>query len=96
MTVICAAENNLEINNPTANKGDGLKHLCGRLNISGDEVMAIGDSNNDIEMLKYAGLAVAMGNGGELVKQVSDYVTTTNDDGGVALALDRFILKRPS
>ncbi|MDD4691161.1 MAG: Cof-type HAD-IIB family hydrolase [Eubacterium aggregans] len=96
MTVICAAENNLEINNPTANKGDGLKHLCGRLNISGDEVMAIGDSNNDIEMLKYAGLAVAMGNGGERVKQVSDYVTTTNDDGGVALALDRFILKRPS
>lgn len=58
--------------------------------------MAIGDSNNDIEMLKYAGLAVAMGNGGERVKQVSDYVTTTNDDGGVALALDRFILKRPS
>lgn len=92
LTITSAVENNLEINNPTANKWDGLKHLCRHLNIQSTEVMAMGDSNNDYEMLKHAGLAVAMENGIDRVKEISDFITKTNDEHGVAYALEKFIL----
>ncbi len=85
---------NIEINNATANKGNGLKRLCHSLGIHSKEVMAIGDSNNDMEMLKFAGLSVAMGNAAESVKAMSDYITKSNDAHGVAYALDKFILKQ--
>lgn len=89
---ILSSENNLEINNPTASKGDGLRHLCEILGIAAQEVMAIGDSNNDMAMLSYAGLPVAMGNGTEKAKAMAHYVTKTNDEDGVANALNHFIL----
>ena len=92
LTITSAVENNLEINNPTANKWDGLKHLCRHLNIKYTEVMAMGDSNNDYEMLKHAGLAVAMENGIDRVKEISDFITKSNDEHGVAYALEKFIL----
>lgn len=92
LTITSAVENNLEINNPTANKWDGLKHLCRHLNIKYTEVMAMGDSNNDYEMLKHAGLAVAMENGIDRVKKISDFITKSNDEHGVAYALEKFIL----
>lgn len=92
LKIIMAAENNLEINNPTANKGDGLRHLCEHLGIADQEVMAIGDSNNDMEMLKYAGLSVAMDNANANVKKAADYVTADNDHLGVVQALDQFVL----
>ncbi|MEF9918032.1 MAG: Cof-type HAD-IIB family hydrolase [Eubacterium sp.] len=92
MTITSAVENNLEINNPTANKKDGLDHLCQVLKVSHQDIMAMGDSNNDCEMLKYAGFAVAMKNGIDRVKEISDYVTKNNDDHGVAYALEKFVL----
>lgn len=92
LTITSAVENNLEINNPTANKWDGLKQLCKLLGIHSSEVMAMGDSNNDYEMLKHAGLAVAMENGIDRVKEVSDYITKTNDEHGVAHAIEKFVL----
>ena len=52
----------------------------------------MGDSNNDYEMLKHAGLAVAMENGIDRVKEISDFITKTNDEHGVAYALEKFIL----
>ncbi|MDD2415007.1 MAG: HAD hydrolase family protein, partial [Eubacteriaceae bacterium] len=80
------------LNASTANKGDGLFHLCEELGLDRRQVMAMGDSNNDLDMLKFAGLAVAMGNAEERVKRISDFVTTTNDDLGVVKALKQFVL----
>jgi hydroxymethylpyrimidine pyrophosphatase-like HAD family hydrolase len=58
-------------------------------------LMALGDGYNDLEMLKLAGTAVAMGNGVAAVKEVADYITErTNADGGWAEALRRFVLHR--
>lgn len=83
---------NIEINAATASKGDGLRHLCKRLEISPSQVMALGDGNNDISMLEYAGCSVAMGNASEPVKRAAKFVTRSNDDDGVAYAVEKFAL----
>ncbi|MDO4670156.1 MAG: Cof-type HAD-IIB family hydrolase [Aerococcus sp.] len=74
------------------NKAVGLKRLCEHLHIQPEEVMAIGDEHNDIEMLEFVGLGVAMGNANERVKAVANDVTAKNDDDGVALALKKWLL----
>lgn len=84
--------NYLELTHPSVNKGHALAILAEKLNISREEVMAIGDSNNDYPMLEYAGFAVAMGNASERVKGIADAVTTTNNDHGVARAIEKFVL----
>lgn len=63
------------------------------LGIRGEEIMACGDGMNDYEMLKTVGFAVAMGNGHERLKEIADYVTVTNDEDGVAKAIEQFVLK---
>ena len=73
-------------------KSEGLRLLCRHFNITPDEVVAIGDDDNDIDMLEAAGMGVAMGNARENVKKVADYITETNDNDGVAIALERFFL----
>lgn len=83
---------NLEINSATASKGDGLKHLCAILGVPQQQVMAIGDDENDRSMLKFAGLSVVMGNGLDSLKGTADFVTETNDNDGVALAIEKFVL----
>lgn len=85
-------ENNLEVMDLKASKGIGLKILCNELNIDQSQVIAIGDSENDLSMLQVAGLSVAMGNGDENVKLVADYVTDTCDNDGVAKAIEKFVL----
>ncbi|MEW6663012.1 MAG: Cof-type HAD-IIB family hydrolase [Bacillota bacterium] len=82
----------LEFLHPEATKGRGLAALADYLGIPREQVMAVGDSWNDLEMFKYAGLSVAMGNGPADVRAMADYVTKSNDDDGVALAMERFIL----
>ena len=65
------------------------------LNIIGltkDEMIACGDGFNDLSMIKYAGLGVAMGNAQEVVKESANYVTATNDENGVANVVNEFIL----
>mgnify|MGYP003375609359 FL=1 len=52
--------------------------------------MACGDGNNDLEMIRRAGVGVAMENGEEIVKQAADFVTKTNDEEGVAFAIEKF------
>ena len=54
--------------------------------------MAAGDNNNDYQMLAFAGLAVAMGNAIEGIKEISDYVTLSNEEDGVAAAIEKFVL----
>jgi Cof subfamily protein (haloacid dehalogenase superfamily) len=75
-----------------ASKGAGLKHLLDVMKIDPANVIAFGDGENDIEMLQLAGIGVAMGNAMPKLKAVADYVTASNDEDGVALAIERFVL----
>ena len=81
----------MEIMNKGVSKGNALSVLCKLLNIDSQNVMAIGDNENDIPMLKFAGTGIAMGNGEDIVKEMADYVTDTNDNDGVANAINKFI-----
>ena len=83
----------LEINVEGADKGTGLLWLGRQLGIQREEIMACGDSYNDYEMLKAVGFSVAMENGEEVVKEIADYITDTNDNDGVAKAFEKFVLK---
>lgn len=73
------------------NKGSALSWLANRLAIDSTDIFAIGDQENDKEMLLFSGTSVAMGNAVESVKEVADHVTETNDEAGVAKALERFM-----
>lgn len=73
-------------------KATALKRLVEELGYQPEEVMAIGDGNNDIEMLTYAGLGVAMGNATDEVKAIADVETTHCDLGGVAKAIHKYVL----
>ncbi len=81
----------LEILHKGANKGIALKKLAEHLAIEQAEVMAIGDNENDMAMLEYAGIGVAMQNAVEKTKAVADYITTaSNDEDGVKEAIEKF------
>jgi len=83
----------LDILPPDASKGFGVAKLAGIHSIPADQVMAIGDNFNDLEMLEFAGTPVVMGNADpELLERGEFYTTLSNDEGGVAAAIERFIL----
>ena len=81
----------VEVLTKGVNKAFGLEKLAQKLNIQPSEIAAIGDAANDVEMLEYAGLAIAMGNASEEVKAISDIVTDTNENNGVIKAIDNLI-----
>lgn len=81
----------LEFGHPEATKADGIDAVVRYLGINPQEVMAIGDSWNDLEMLEYAGLAVVMGNARDDIKAKADYITLSNEDHGVAAALEELL-----
>ena len=85
---------NIEINAVGVNKGTGLVNLGKMLGIRREEIMACGDGDNDIAMLKEVGFGVAMANAEEKVKAVADYITESNNDEGAAKAIEKFVLKR--
>jgi len=83
----------IDILPPDASKGFGVAKLAGINSITPQEIMAIGDNYNDLEMLDYAGTAVVMGNADpKLLERGEFYTTLSNDEGGVAAAIERFIL----
>lgn len=83
----------LEFLNKEATKGLGLKAVADTLGINKDNIMAIGDNENDLEMFKYARTAVVMKNARDDIKACADYVTETcNDDDGVAEILEKLVL----
>ena len=82
----------LELTEITVNKGVALASLAKLYDIAREDVMAIGDSYNDIEMLEYAGLGVAMGNARPEVQIKANVITGTNQEDGVAQALERYVL----
>lgn len=82
----------LEIMSRQASKANALQVIAEHYGIDRKEVMAIGDSYNDIDMIEWAGLGVAMGNAFAPVKEAADFVTTSNEEDGVAEAIRRFVL----
>jgi hypothetical protein len=74
-----------------ADKGHGLRHLCAHLGLEPATAVAIGDSEVDLPMFAVAGLAVAMGNAGDLVRQHASHVTASADDDGVAVVLESLL-----
>ncbi|SCC14694.1 sugar-phosphatase [Kosakonia oryziphila] len=91
-TVLKSAPYYLEILDKRVNKGTGVKSLAEALNIKQDEIMAIGDQENDIAMIEYAGVGVAMDNAIPLVKEVANVVTKSNLEDGVAYIIEKFAL----
>ncbi|SFC85124.1 Cof-type HAD-IIB family hydrolase [Clostridium uliginosum] len=92
LETVSSGGNNFEIMQHGVSKGNAAKILAEKLGINQKEIMCIGDNENDVSMLKYAGLGVAMGNGCALAKEVADYVTDTNVNDGVAKAIEKFAL----
>lgn len=88
--VTFSLEYNAEINSPTASKGNALKNLCKQLNIKSSEVIAFGDSSNDISMLKFAKYSFAMGNSIDEVKKIAFKTVATNDEDGIVIGLEMF------
>ncbi|HBN97455.1 MAG TPA: phosphoglycolate phosphatase [Firmicutes bacterium] len=82
--VSASASNDIEINRKGINKATGLAEVTALLGIDPSEVVAIGDSLNDLAMIKWAGCGVAMDNAAEIIKEAADYVTGSNDEDGVA------------
>lgn len=91
--VVSSGDNNFEIMMGNSSKGNAVAYLAKSLGIKPEEVMCIGDSENDISMIKYAGVGVAMGNGLDIVKEVADYITDTNNNSGVGKAIEEFVLR---
>lgn len=75
-----------------ASKGFGVKILAERLGIPNRQIMAVGDSGNDLSMLSFAGCAVAMANAETQVKECADHTTLSNNEQGVAAAIRKFIM----
>lgn len=86
----------LEVGHPEATKGRALQELAAWLQVDRSQVLACGDSFNDIEMLEFAGLGVAVGNAPPEIKSRAGYVTASNNEDGVAQALERFVLRSSS
>lgn len=81
----------LEVMHGKANKAEALKVVAEHYGIHKEEVLAVGDSYNDIEMLRWAGIGVAVGNAPQLVKEAADYVTFSNEEEGVAWILQNLL-----
>ncbi|HLZ87380.1 MAG TPA: Cof-type HAD-IIB family hydrolase [Puia sp.] len=80
----------LEVMDSRGSKSNGVRFVCERLGIDPSEIIAMGDNYNDIEMIRFAGMGVAMGNAPDDIKAVADYVTDTNNNDGVRKAMEKF------
>lgn len=92
MEVVSSFDRNFEIMNKGVSKGRAVEILANYYGIVKEEIMCIGDNDNDMSMIKLAGIGVAMGNGIESIKKIAQFITDTNDNDGVAKAIEKFIL----
>ena len=81
----------LEFVSNKASKAKALEYICNELNIESNDVIAIGDGDNDLEMIKYAGFGVAMENGSIKIKESAKFITKSNNDEGVLKALNEIL-----
>lgn len=91
LTVTRTHEILVETTAPGVDKGNGLRHLCQLMGIEPARALVIGDSENDIPMLKAAGYGVAMGNASARLKAVADWIAPDITDDGAAVAMEKFI-----
>lgn len=92
LEIVSSLGDNFEIMNKEVSKGKGVKVLADFYGISQDEVICMGDGENDLSMIKYAGLGVVMGNAPDSIKKYADYIADTNDNDGVAKVIEEFVL----
>lgn len=83
----------LEITHARATKGQALKSLASSLGIAREDIIAMGDSYNDLDMIEFAGLGVAVENARPEVKKAADYVAPSNQEDGVARVIEKYILR---
>ncbi|GAX84048.1 hypothetical protein CEUSTIGMA_g11472.t1 [Chlamydomonas eustigma] len=91
-TLTTAIEGMLEVLPLGASKGSGVAWLLDHLGVDAHDIMAIGDGENDIEMLQMAGMSVAMGNASKRVQDAADVRVSSNDEDGVAEAIKRYVI----
>ena len=91
ITYVCGGNHNWELNRAGVDKGRGLSRLMELLGIPLSASMACGDSGNDLPLFRTAGVSVAMANAPEEVKRAADFITRSNQEGGVALAIQHCI-----
>ena len=92
--ITSSSNHNIEITKKGASKGKAIEILANYYNIKKEEIIAIGDSDNDMSAIEFAGMGVAMGNANEKLKKKSNFVTDSNDNDGVAKVIDELILKK--
>ena len=92
VTVSRSLADNIEVMNKEVSKGNAVAKLAEMYNINRAEIITIGDNENDISMIEYAGLGVAMGNGDQCLKEKADYITADYMEDGVGLVIEKFIL----
>lgn len=90
--VVSSLSDNFEIMNKGISKGNAVEILANFYGLTRDEVICIGDGENDLSMIEYAGMGIAMGNGARCVKEAANYITDTNENDGVAKAIEKFAL----
>lgn len=90
--VVSSLSDNFEIMNAGVSKGKAVEILTNFYELKREEVICIGDGENDLSMIRYAGMGIAMGNAPDYVKEAADYTTDTNENHGVAKAIEKFVL----
>ena len=93
-TITSSFINNIEVGGPNTSKKTALLWLLDKLDIKPEEIMCCGDAPNDIAMVELAGIGVAVANAWGGLKDHADYLTGSNDDDGVAMAIEKFILNK--
>ena len=93
-TITTSFDHNLEIGGATTSKAEALRQMGKILDIKSEEMMAIGDSPNDMAMMLSSGFPVAVGNAKDEVKAIAKYIAPTNDEDGVAVAIEKFVLNK--
>ena len=91
--VVSSRFDNFEAMNKGVSKGNAVTILAEHYGIAREQIICIGDSENDLSMIKYAGLGVAMGNADQEVKAAAHYITDSNNCDGVARVIEKFVLE---
>jgi Cof subfamily protein (haloacid dehalogenase superfamily) len=93
LEIVSSFMNNFEVMKKGVSKGSGVKVLAEYYGYGKESVICIGDNENDLSMIEYAGLGIAMENSEKMVLEVADYITASNNDDGVAKAIEKFVLE---
>lgn len=92
LNITKSIEDCIDVMSKNVSKGNALSDLTRKLGIEPSEVAAVGDGDNDIDMIKFAGKSAAVANAENAIKENADYITASNDDDGVAEFIEKFIL----